>query len=330
MKHFTYIITLIIFCSTTHAQPSGQGYPCSTLPYYLNCYTTVWYDTVDVSENLDMFRTDTINGTDLWVYGNSSKPSFSNELGFVTDSINSYPVNAKGILEYHMPRYYSDILLFEHKFNTDTLTDGGYVRVSCDQGQSWYIAGTNEMNNTNCSSGGVWYVNYPNFPETWAPSTIQDTIPAFTGNGDWAWSAIQFAEIAIFQENLNSKTAVGDSIYFQFVFESDTIDSGKDGWMIRRIVNATADVIAGVNDNDPSEELTYYPNPTTDRIQVKLGATVNDVTINAYNALGELVQTETQNIIDILDYTMPKSKGVYLIQLVYSDGKVRNLKVVKE
>jgi len=272
-----------------------------------------------------MFRTDTINGTDLWVYGNSSKTSFSNGLGFVTDSINSYPAGSKGILEYHMPRYYNDILLFEHKFETDSLTDGGYVRVSCDQGQSWHIAGTDEMDNIGCSSWVTQYVNYPN-----STTTIQDTIPAFTGSSDWAWSAIQFADITVFQENLTSKTTVGDSIYFQFVFESDTIDSGKDGWMVRKIVNATADVIAGINDNDHGEELVYYPNPTTDKIQVKLGTTANDVTINAYNSVGELVQSETRNIIDILDYAMPKFKGVYLIQLVYEDGKVRNLKVVKE
>lgn len=325
MKYFTHIILLLSFFSTVKAQFPGPGYSCGTLPCCLNCYTTAWYDTVDISENLDLFRTDTINGTDLWVYGNSSKTSFSNALGFVTDSINSYPVNAKGILEYRMPRYFNGILLFEHKFDTDSLTDGGYVRVSCDEGQTWHIAGTDEMNNIGCSSWVTQYANYPNLT-----TTIQDTIPAFTGSSDWAWSAIQFADITIFQENPTSKTSSGDSIYFQFVFESDELDSGKDGWMIRNVVNATADVIAGINDSDPSEELVYYPNPTTDRIQVKLGATANGVTINAYNALGELVQTEKQNIIDVLEYTMPRSKGVYLIQLVYSDERVRSLKVVKE
>ncbi len=330
MKHFTHIVLLLFFCSTVQAQLPGPGYPCNTLPGYLNCYTTVWYDTVNVSENLNMFHTDTLNGTDLWAYGNSSKASFSNELGFVTDSVNSYPINSKGILEYHMPRYYNDILLFEHKFNTDTLMDGGYVRVSCDQGQSWYIAGTDEINNANCSSIGAWYVNYPNFPESWTPPTIQDTIPAFSGNSDWTWSAIQFADIAVFQDNSSSKTAWGDSIYFQFVFESDAIDSGKDGWMIRSIVNAQADIAGGINESQLNAVPNIYPNPASNDIQIDLGFTATDLTINAYSVLGELVQTETRNTAVLFDYELPKPEGVYLIQLVYSDGKVTNLKVVKE
>ncbi len=267
-----------------------------------------------------MFRVDTINGTDLWEFGNSSKSSFSDELGFVTDSVSTYPLNSKGILEYRTPFIGNQILLFEHKINSDTLLDGGYVRVSCDKGLTWENLGTQEADYLKCSSSSTFYVNYPD--EYWGPN-IQDTIPAFTGNSDWMWSAVQFSDIAV-------KVNWVDSVYFQFIFESDAIDSGKDGWMIRKIVNATADIASSIHENEPSEELVYYPNPTTDRIRVRLGTTSNVVTINLYNALGELVQSEKQCAFDILDYAMPKPEGVYLLQLVYSEEKVVNLQVVKE
>jgi hypothetical protein len=329
MKHFTHIFLLLFLCSTVQSQFPGPGYPCNTLPCCLECYTTAWYDTVDIQSNLNLFQVDTVDGTDIWQFGNSTKVSFINELGFVTDSIDSYPVNAKGILEYRMLNYGNSIMLFEHKYSTDSLIDGGYVRVSCDAGQSWHNLGTSDIDNLGCSSYIVNYVNYPNYWDG-NPSTIQDTIHAFTGNGDWTWSGVQFSEIAVFQENNTSKTSWNDSIYFQFVFESDSVNTGKDGWMIRKIVNATADIAAGINDLQSGNATVFYPNPTSETIQIELGSVRSEVIINAYNVLGELIQAERREVIGIVDYKMPTKKGIYLIQLIQDDGKVKNLKVVKE
>ncbi|MBI1288907.1 MAG: T9SS type A sorting domain-containing protein [Flavobacteriales bacterium] len=76
--------------------------------------------------------------------------------------------------------------------------------------------------------------------------------------------------------------------------------------------------------------INLYPNPTSDRIQIDLGTINEAITINVYNVLGELVQTESRNAAGLIEYIMPNPKGVYLIQLLYTDGKVANLKVVKE
>lgn len=81
---------------------------------------------------------------------------------------------------------------------------------------------------------------------------------------------------------------------------------------------------------DSVENLLFYPNPTSNRIQIDLGSTIGTITINAYNALGELVSIETRNSQGRIDYILPDPIGIYLLQLVHTDGNVTNLKVVKE
>jgi hypothetical protein len=331
MKHLRNIVILLFFCSTVQAQMPGPGYPCNTLPALFECATTVWYDTIDLATQQNLFHIDTLNSDNVWEFGTSNKTSFNGQLGFVTDTVNSYPMNSKSMLEYRMPNSGNLILMFEHKYETDSLTDGGYVQFSCDQGQSWGYFGNYYFNPLNCWGFLDNYYNYPN-ASGWTPweSTIQDTLYAFTGSSDWTWSAVQIFALAVrLQDNATMK-ADADSIYFRFVFESDDIDSDKDGWMIRQVVTAYSDIASGIDDINPSNNPIYYPNPTTDKIQIDLGTTGNDIIINAYNVVGELVQTETQNAAGLIDYQMPKSKGVYVIQLVHPDGKVTNLKVVKE
>ncbi len=86
----------------------------------------------------------------------------------------------------------------------------------------------------------------------------------------------------------------------------------------------------GVDIQESDNIISIYPNPTADRIKIELGSDKSEIIINAYNVLGELVQTERREAIGILDYKMPPQKGVYLIQLIHPNGKVTNLNVVKE
>lgn len=95
-------------------------------------------------------------------------------------------------------------------------------------------------------------------------------------------------------------------------------------------INVVDEIPSGINEHLHDGNPTFYPNPTSDRIQIDFGSVTEEITISAYNSLGELVQTESRNVSGLITYLMPKSKGVYLIKLVYTDGKTTNLKVVKE
>jgi PKD repeat protein len=95
-------------------------------------------------------------------------------------------------------------------------------------------------------------------------------------------------------------------------------------------VNVVGELPNGVNEHRLSQTLSFYPNPTSGRIQIDFGSVKESITINAYNVLGELIQTETRNAVGIIEYAMPNPGGVYLVQVVYSNGRVTYLKVLKE
>jgi hypothetical protein len=95
-------------------------------------------------------------------------------------------------------------------------------------------------------------------------------------------------------------------------------------------INVVDEIPSGINEHGLSRNITYYPNPTSDRIHIDFGSINERVTINAYNALGELVQTESRNASGVVTYVMPKPEGVYLIELIHADERTTNLKVLKE
>ncbi|MBI1288075.1 MAG: T9SS type A sorting domain-containing protein [Flavobacteriales bacterium] len=95
-------------------------------------------------------------------------------------------------------------------------------------------------------------------------------------------------------------------------------------------VNVVGEMLSGINEHLHAETPTWYPNPTSDRIQIDFGIVSTEITINTYNIFGELVQNERRNVTGTVEYALPKASGVYLVKMVYPDGKVSNLKVVKE
>ncbi len=95
-------------------------------------------------------------------------------------------------------------------------------------------------------------------------------------------------------------------------------------------VNVVNELPNGIAENEPDAPVVFYPNPTSGKLQIDIGTSSNNVTINAYSLLGELVGSEMRNVNGLIAYDMPKEKGVYIIRLVYPDGKVFNLKAVKE
>ena len=90
---------------------------------------------------------DTSNTNNDWVIGSTNKPFFgqANSLpnAIMTDSLNPYSSNNLSYFDlgfnawdgsgFPMNMY----IQFEHKYETDTLIDGGYITVSHDSGQTW-------------------------------------------------------------------------------------------------------------------------------------------------------------------------------------------------
>lgn len=96
------------------------------------------------------------------------------------------------------------------------------------------------------------------------------------------------------------------------------------------VLKLGTDLLTGLKDDYEPYEMTVYPNPTTGQIQIDLASTSHIISLRIYNIAGQLVQSEQINTSGRLTHYLPNQRGMYLIQLVHSDGHVTNQKVVKE
>jgi len=85
----------------------------------------------------------------------------------------------------------------------------------------------------------------------------------------------------------------------------------------------------GIDDFVTDSKFSIYPNPTTGQIRIDLG-NIQVITMNVLNALGVLVHTEQISAVRYMDYQLPESKGLYLIQLASLDGAINTNRVLRE
>ncbi len=258
-------------------------YECNILPPNFWCNYYSFLDTLDFIEDSSLIIIDTANACNTWQLGHSYKPVFdsaTSPLGLVTDTLYPYSSNSKCsfILKQPINGYpQTSILFFEHKYESDSLLDGGYIEYSCDYGQNWKLI------NGDLWQGGVGIYNYYNYlglPGSLSNGTmsnLHDTVPAFTGtNVNWEWSGFQIIwEFGVMMP-VETRSGGGfncsfppDTLYYRFTFESDSIDNSKAGWMIRNIVTGGSDYISSVPEFS-SQPLKLFPNPATQNISIEL------------------------------------------------------------
>ncbi|MCG3166358.1 MAG: hypothetical protein POELPBGB_02136 [Bacteroidia bacterium] len=324
----------------------GQTYyPCSVLPLEFQpwCDYQVYLDTLDLSEDSSIIIIDTANSCNTWVLGHSYKTSFDSilsPLGLVTDTILPYTTNVKCsfIVKQTAMGFYPNLLFFEHKFETDSLLDGGYIEYSCDHGEHWRLVdGSNIV--PDGPPQGVNYFNYLGLPDSYwqqTMSTIHDTVPAFTGiSNDWQWSGLQivwFYPVMRPDENRWDECWQNmDTLYMRFTFESDSIDSGKAGWMIRNIVTGWNDLSGSISEFS-TLPLKLFPNPATENISLELppnSGTLSSVVIS--DIAGKVIAsplTPLQGESGTVDVST-LSSGIYFV-LAETDKFVFRQKLVKQ
>ena len=79
-----------------------------------------------------------------------------------------------------------------------------------------------------------------------------------------------------------------------------------------------------------TEGLRVFPNPTTGEIQIDFGTLQDQVTISTIDLMGKLIKTQTIVTSKLVSYQLPKSAGVYVLNITFTDGKYRSVRVVKE
>jgi hypothetical protein len=274
-----------------------------------------------------LFSTNTNDTTNAWVYGTSSKPFFENELGWVTDSVNAYSDSLRSELVVMIPSnedgwlYQTSWILFEHKFETDTLLDGGYMEYSCDS-INWEV-----VSQTWGTSGPPQQLEVLRFT-----SVLHDTVQAFTGSEpEWQWSAVQFIwYYSVFHDNPSRSGGCTwenvDTLYVRFVFESDGIQTSKAGWMIRNITIGL-DNFPGAVDEYLLSAMELYPNPTNGVISFNfLENVTKPETVEVYDMMGKKVLSMPyQSTIDV----SVLNAGNYIVTVFTKKGVFRQKLVVE-
>ncbi len=281
------LISLVFFNVSIYAQIEAVG--DTFYDYQLNFEQN--YNEIQIGDALNS----------IWEIGLPSKTIFdsaySSPFAIVTDTLHNYPANNYSyfdlfITNNNFPGFDWQMQIeFRHRFNTDTLRDGGYISISYDTGASW----KNVMNDSITTweeHPGFYYdinptqdwgfINYEN-PNTY---TLEDTLfngeIGFSGNSNgWVKTRLSWYGIPVKSMNYDN-----DTIILRFSFVSDEIENNMEGWMIDDIRLYQVDLGSGFNIIE-DKNFILYPNPSKDYITVKNLLSAKKIEI--YNIKGQLV-----------------------------------------
>jgi hypothetical protein len=283
----------------------------------------------DFEDNLIMWpdtyycEIDTSNVNNIWQIGEPHKQYFDSAFSvpnaIVTDLNNSYPPNNHSSFQFLFKKpvwylnWFQMHLEFIHKFDTDSLYDGGYVEISYNGGQTWV-----NIIDDNC----------PDLIET-APfyssnDTIVGGIPAFTGRSDdWQTASINFLW------NYENSFTV-DSCIIRFNFISDSIDNSKEGWIIDGIGFQVHYFLDEITEHNNIKEISLFPDPVDETSIIKIiNWNQEKYILNIYNTLGILLFHEviSNDYVNIGEYRF--GKGLYYYELINDKRKYSGRFVVQ-
>ncbi len=246
------------------------------------------------------------NPNNIWQIGKPNKKvfnsSYSEPNAIITDTLKSYPINDTSIFELSMWRWmgnhgHTTILHFKYKIDADSLYDYGKIEFS-----------TNKTN---------WY-------DIFEADTIFDNYfwesekPVLTGyTKEWM-------DFSLYLTCIDRELPNSDTVFYRFTFISDSIDTGRDGWIIDNIeLEDWYESISETGSNDFNS--FFYPNPA------KFSGTVEfenqqgyEIRLEIINLSGQILKgltTKTSKIeIDLKDLCT----GLYHYRLINYDNKTKS------
>jgi len=307
---------ILLFTALLSSLPSfSQNWPGGSI---LNPRDTIFF-----SHSTEQIQIGEAEGN-LWEIATPSKDyldsAFSAPFAIITDSINDYPISNNSffdLIPLEDEDYPFDLQLFigfSHKYDTDTLKDGGFLSISFNNGETFQ--------NVIDFPEGQFYDSYPSDGiDELNIYTDSDTLyngeRGFSGRSDgWVSTMIGWTVWPI-QPNRGGSA---DTIRFRFNFISDTVENNREGWMIDDIYLFNVDVGSSTT-NQNQIQFKLFPNPASNRIMVETEKAYQDLkmeirsitakeTIHRFTGAGNRLEASG---IDL-------DTGVYLVTL-YGDGK---------
>ena len=226
----------------------------------------------------------------VWQNGVSTKfDSLNNSPTLITDSLNSYPVNVKEFV--YMKVCENDFSVasyeinFTHRFNTDTLSDGGFIEMSFDTGQTW----VNVLDYQDGTISFPYVLMFTDFNTSSVVPLLGDSSKSsFHGDGSkWRTNYIHVQFWYAIKTNYDSICPF--PMWLRFGFTSDSVDNNKQGWEIGKVV-VLWDTSFGI---DESKMISFNvsPNPAKNKVELNLELQPNEgLEYKITNMLGQTVE----------------------------------------
>jgi len=301
----------------------------------LFCFNSIhaqWYnETINFESPSSMVWIDNTQENNIWQIGTPQKEYFnqaySNPYAILTDTLQKYGENVHSsfVVSVKGWKWFEGspaILSFKHKFDTDSLSDGGYIDVSYDNGESWLrIIHDTTMFNCNWSYGWDYYAE--NFYGD--NDTLFNGEPGFSGHSD-GWETSSFTWLYC----IGVKDYYPDSLMIRFNFVSDNIISNKDGWMIDDIKLQSFEC-SSVSEMETQISSSIYPNPIKENSILKIdGLLGKDYDIEIFDLNGRLKYFKLNNTSNLLLNDIPLKSGIYFYQITVDNQLKNSGKFVKQ
>jgi hypothetical protein len=247
------------------------------------------------------FYIETTQTNNLWQIGTPSKTIFNSAytapLALATDTLNVYPNGNISSFEFVIYTDDATFISFWHRFNADSLADGGVVEVSTDGGSTW----TNILNATQFT-----LINFYSSSNTISSNSDE---PGFTGNSDWIKSEIRGYAL--------------NFVRFRFTFTSDNTNTNKDGWMIDSFDFTCLGT--GIQDDGINSPIHIFPNPTSNFIFIRSDNQIQFKSVIIKDIVGKTILTTDKMSIDLSQFQV----GIYFIE-VTTDKEKYLARIVRE
>ncbi len=296
-KMFTLLLPLLFMASVMQAQiDTFKGiFDIDSCDFSIDCSNLLVIDTT---------------ASNLWIIGLPQKPFFdtasSPPNAILTDTINVYPQGNHSTFVMDIPdeSFFNTrnfLLTFKHKYQSDTLLDGGYIEISYDGGLNW----VNILNDEH----PIVAFNAENL------YTDQDSLfnneLGFSGTSDgWVTTKIQWVWA------LPVAKLQGEDPKLRFNFVSDSLGQGLAGWMIDDILFSYADLGSSTRNLSRRVQAKVFPNPMANGAEVRIEGEITEAyTLHLFDLLGRELQTLPQRGSDIFWIDRAALRpGMYLIQ----------------
>lgn len=300
-----FTLTLVVISLFANAQYLAEG-------------DTADIQVIDFEEVTDNILIPEVEGN-LWQISEPNKTFFNSAYSpinaIITDEVDNYPLNNHSYFD----MYISGVggqnglpqmqIQFKHKFDTDSLLDGGYISISYDGGLNWknVIDDESQFFETTPLEG---YYNSNMYTQE---DVLFNGQKGFSGHsGSWQTTQITWLSMP---RNASRKPNFAP-IILRFNFISDDIDNDKEGWMIDDIRMFYVDLGGAINEKQ-NTAFVISPNPTKDFVTVKLlESQLKEMTsVEIYNLSGQLVKQEELQTTESGISVESLDKGIYILKI---------------